>query len=133
FEVLGDELLRRQALLGGVHLDRRSVGITGAQKDDVPSARAQEAHVDVGLHVLHHVAEVERTVGIGKRAGDEQSFGHRYHLNRREAASESPQAASRRQMLHSSRSSTSLPLPDDLSATSASAHAASAAKSSPRS
>jgi len=33
---------------------------------------ALEPHPDVGLDVLHDVADVERAVRVGKRGGDEQ-------------------------------------------------------------
>src|SRR5713226_851091 len=37
---------------------------------------ALEAHPDVGLDVLHEVADVERAVRVGQGGGDEQPAGH---------------------------------------------------------
>ena len=68
--------LRRLAgLLGGDH-DRRAVRVVGADEVHLVAAHALEAHPDVGLDVLHHVADVERRVGVGQRGGDEELAGH---------------------------------------------------------
>jgi hypothetical protein len=57
---LGDELLRRDALLLGGDHDRRAVRVVGADEVHLVAAHALEAHPDVGLDVLHDVADVER-------------------------------------------------------------------------
>ena len=77
----GHEFLRRDAfLLGGDH-DRRAVGVVRA--DEVHGAllsgvalHSLEADPDVGLDVLHHVADVEGSVGVGQGGGDEQLACH---------------------------------------------------------
>ena len=56
--------------------DRRAVGVVGADVDAVVAAQLLEADPDVGLDVLDHVAEVDRAVGVGQRAGDEDAAGH---------------------------------------------------------
>jgi hypothetical protein len=73
---LGHESLRRLArLVGGDH-DRRAVRVVGADEVHLCAAHALEPHPDVGLDVLHHVADVERRVGVGQGGGDEQLLGH---------------------------------------------------------
>src|SRR5712664_1613477 len=133
-EELGDELLRRQTLLGGVQLDRRAVRVVGAEIDDILAERAQEADIDVRLHIFDEMAEVNRAIRIGERAGDQQSFGHQWGtLTGARPVRNRSQAAIRRQTVHSKRSSTNLPFPEDLSARAVSAQATRAAKSSLRS
>jgi hypothetical protein len=74
---LGHEGLRRLAgLLGGDH-DGRAVGVVGADKVHLVALHALEAHPDVGLDVLHDVADVELAVGVGQGGGDEELAGHR--------------------------------------------------------
>ncbi len=47
--------------------------VSSAQtKCTVVALHALEAHPDVGLDVLHDVADVERTVGVRQRGGDEE-------------------------------------------------------------
>ena len=72
----GDEGLRRlPGLLGRDH-DRRAVGIVGTDEMHLMALHALKAHPDVGLDVLHHVADVERRVGVGQRGGDEEFARH---------------------------------------------------------
>jgi hypothetical protein len=59
-------------LVGGDH-DRRAVRVVGADEVHLVAAHALEAHPDVGLDVLHDVADVERAVGVRQGGGDEQS------------------------------------------------------------
>ncbi len=71
----GDKGLRRRAgLLGGNH-DRRPVRIVGADEVHLVAPHALEADPDVGLDVLHHMADVERPVRIGQGGGDEELAG----------------------------------------------------------
>ena len=58
-------------LLRGEH-DRRAMGIVGADEMHFVTLHPLEAHPDVGLDVLHDVADVERTVGVGQRRRDKQ-------------------------------------------------------------
>ena len=69
------KLLRRLAgLLGGDH-DRRAVRVVGADEVHLVPLHALEAHPDVGLDVLHDVADVERAVGVRQGGGDEEACG----------------------------------------------------------
>ena len=67
-----DQLLRRDAVLPGAQHDGRAVGIVGADVDTVVAAQLLEAHPDIGLDVLHQVPDVDRAVGVGQGAGDQQ-------------------------------------------------------------
>ena len=71
-----DQLFRRDAL--GLRLDhhRRAVRVFRAHVDAVVTLHALEAHPDVGLHGFDDVAEVQRAVGVGQRAGDEDLARH---------------------------------------------------------
>ncbi len=75
---VGDQLLRRDAFLFGAEHDRRAVRVIGADVHTLVAAQLLEAHPHVGLDVLEHVAEVDRAVGVGQGAGDEDlaGFGH---------------------------------------------------------
>jgi hypothetical protein len=68
-----DQLLRRDALLLGAQHHRRAVGVVGAHIVAFVPAHLLEAHPDVGLDVFHQVPEVDRAVGVGQRAGDEDN------------------------------------------------------------
>ena len=72
----GDELLRRLAGLFRREHDRRAVRVVGADEMHLVALHALEAHPDVGLDVLHDVADVERPVGVGQGGGDEEPAGH---------------------------------------------------------
>ena len=66
------ELLGRFAgLFGGDH-DGRAVRVVRAHKVHLVALHALEAHPDVGLDVLHDVADVEIAVGIRQGGGDEE-------------------------------------------------------------
>ncbi len=71
-----DQLFGRDAF--GLRLDhhRRAVRVLGAHVDAVVTLHALEAHPDVGLHGFDDVAEVQRAVGVGQRAGDEDLARH---------------------------------------------------------
>jgi len=49
------------------------------RRRDLVTARAQEANEDVGLNVLDHVAEVDRTIGVRQSTRDEGLL--RVHFN----------------------------------------------------
>ncbi len=73
---LGDEGLRRLAGLLRRDHDRRAMRIVGTDEIHLGAHQPLETHPDVGLDVLHHVADVERRVGVGQRGRDEELAGH---------------------------------------------------------
>jgi hypothetical protein len=73
---VGHELLRRLARRLGRDHDRRAMRVVGADEVHLVPAQPLEAHPDVGLDVLHDVPDVERSVRIGQRGGDEELAGH---------------------------------------------------------
>jgi hypothetical protein len=46
--------------------------VVGADEMHLVALHALEAHPDIGLDVLHDVADVESPIGIGESRGDEQ-------------------------------------------------------------
>jgi hypothetical protein len=73
---VGHELLGRLAGLLGRDHDRRAVRVVSAHKVDLAALhRFAETHPDVGLDVLHDVADVEIAVGVGQGGGDEELAG----------------------------------------------------------
>src|SRR5882672_7753738 len=73
---LSDELLGFfSGLLRSKH-DRRAVRVVGADEVHFVPLHALEPHPDVGLDVLHDVADVKRAVRVGESGGDEQPAGH---------------------------------------------------------
>jgi hypothetical protein len=62
-------------LFGRDH-DRRAMRVVGADEVHLVAAHALEPHPDVGLDVLHDVADVEGAVGVGQGGGDEQLARH---------------------------------------------------------
>ncbi len=73
---LGDEGLRRLALLLGRDHDRCAVRVVRAHEVHLGAVHALEPHPDVGLDVLHHVPDVEGRIGVGQGGGDEEFAGH---------------------------------------------------------
>ena len=71
----GDELLGRDALLARAQHDRRAVGVVGADVPAVVTAHLLEPRPDVGLDVLDQMTDVDRAIGIGQGAGDEDVAG----------------------------------------------------------
>ena len=72
---LCDEFLRRYAsLLGGNH-DRCAMRIVRANEVHLIALHALVADPDVSLDVLHDVADMECTIGVGKGGGDKQLAG----------------------------------------------------------
>ena len=63
-------------LLSGNH-DGRAVGVVGADKVHLMALHPLKAHPDIGLDVLHDVADVEIAVGVRQRGGDEK-LAHRH-------------------------------------------------------
>ena len=68
-----DELLRRDAFLFRAQHDGRAVRVVGADVVALMPAQALEAYPDIGLDIFHHVAEVNRAVGIRQGAGDKDA------------------------------------------------------------
>jgi len=67
---VGHKLLRRDArLLGGNH-DGCAVCVVRAHKINLVALHSLETHPDVGLDVLHDVADVEVAVGVGQGGGN---------------------------------------------------------------
>jgi len=73
---IGDESLWRDAgFLGGNH-DGRAMRIVGTHEMHCRTAHALEAHPDIGLGVLHDVANMEIGVRVRQGGGDEELAGH---------------------------------------------------------
>lgn len=68
---VGDQLFRGDAFFFRAQHDRRTVGVVGADINALVAAVLLEAHPHVGLDVFQHVAKMDRTIGIGQGAGDE--------------------------------------------------------------
>ena len=66
-----NQLLRGNAILFGAQHDGRAVGVIGAHINAVVAAQALEPGPDVGLDVLHQMTKMNRPVGVGQGAGDE--------------------------------------------------------------
>ena len=73
---IGDLLLGADAVLFGLEHDGRAVGVVGADIVGLVAAGALEAHPDIGLNVFDEMAEVDRAIGVGQGAGNEQATGH---------------------------------------------------------
>jgi hypothetical protein len=73
---LGDQLLRGHAFGLRAQHDRGAMRIVGAHEIHLVPLQALESDPDVGLDVLHDVADVEWAVGVRKRGGDEKLAGH---------------------------------------------------------
>jgi len=74
-ELLGgnalDQFLRRYIFLTCTNHDRRAVRIAGANVNAVVATQFLEAHPDIRLDVFHQVAQVNGSIGIRQRAGNE--------------------------------------------------------------
>lgn len=58
-------------LFFGVQHDWRTMRVIGANKVHLMSLHPLESHPDISLDVLHHMADMESAVGVGKGSGDE--------------------------------------------------------------
>jgi hypothetical protein len=71
-----DQFLGLDAQLARFQHDGRAVCVVGADVDAVMPAQLLEAHPDVGLDIFHQMPQMDRPVGVGQRAGDEDfSYG----------------------------------------------------------
>jgi hypothetical protein len=77
FQHAPDELFGRHAFGLGAQHDRRAVAVVGTHEIDLVALQPLEANPDVGLHVVHQVADVQRSVGVGQRRRDENLASHR--------------------------------------------------------
>jgi hypothetical protein len=74
---VGDEGLRRlPGLFGGEH-DGRAVRVVGAHEMHRVPLHALKTHPDIGLDVLHDVADMKRAVGVRQRRRDEEAARQR--------------------------------------------------------
>ncbi len=82
-QVLGvhalDQRFRGNALGLRAQHDRRAVRVVGADVNTLVTAQFLKARPDVGLHVLEHVADVDRAIGVGQCAGDDDLPGWGTH------------------------------------------------------
>ena len=69
---VGDKLLGCFANLLGRNHDGRTVCVVGAYKVDLMALHALGADPNVSLDVLHDVANVKISIGIGQSGGDKQ-------------------------------------------------------------
>ncbi|MOA51021.1 hypothetical protein D3C78_1741130 [compost metagenome] len=75
---VGHELLGRDAGLFGGNHDGRAVGVVGAHEVHVMAVHSLKTDPDVGLDVLHDVADVKVAVGVGQGSGCEDlAYRHR--------------------------------------------------------
>src|SRR5271170_682495 len=73
-----DQLFRGYSLGLRLEHDRRAVRVIGADVVARVAAKLLKPHPDVGLHRFEDMAQMQRTIGIKQRAGDENSawLGH---------------------------------------------------------
>lgn len=69
---LGDQLFFGSPLFASPNHDRRAVCVVGTDVDTAISDQFLVSDPDVGLDVFDQVADVDRSVGVRERAGDEQ-------------------------------------------------------------
>ena len=67
-----DEFLRRDICLLGSDHDRRAMRIVGADEMHLMALHALIADPDIGLDVLHDVADMEGRIGVGQGSGHEK-------------------------------------------------------------
>ena len=73
FPHLGDQFLLADFLLPGADHDRRAVRVVGADINAAPPAKFLEANPNIGLQILHEVAQVDVAVGVRQGIGDENA------------------------------------------------------------
>ena len=80
---LGNQFLRIDPFGAGAQHDRCAVRVVGADVIALVATHLLEAAPDVGLDVLDQVTEVDRAVGIGQGAGNQDFALLEGHRNRR--------------------------------------------------
>ena len=80
---LGDQFLGIDAFGARAQHDRGAVGVVGADVVALVATHLLEAAPDVGLNVFDQVAQVDRAVGVGQGAGDQDLALLEGHRNRR--------------------------------------------------
>jgi hypothetical protein len=73
---LADQRLLGAPLFSRADHDGGPVGVVRADVDRAVAGEALEAGPDVGLQVLHQVAEVDVPIGVGQGARDQDAAGH---------------------------------------------------------
>ncbi|KAG1259054.1 hypothetical protein G6F65_015401 [Rhizopus arrhizus] len=68
--VAGDQRLRRDAFLFSLQHDGRAVRVIRPYEVHRVARHSHRTNPDIGLDVLHDVADVESSVGVGQRSGD---------------------------------------------------------------
>ncbi len=81
--VARNQRLRRDAFLFGLQHDRRAVRVVSAHKVHRVARHSHRTNPDIGLDVLHDVADVEGSVGVGQRSGDKEGARHGCRLRLR--------------------------------------------------
>ncbi|MDT4865334.1 hypothetical protein FQZ97_1001300 [compost metagenome] len=74
--VAGDQRLRRDAFFFRLQHDRRAVRVIRTHEVHRVARHSHRTNPDIGLDVLHDVADVERSVGVGQRSGDKKGARH---------------------------------------------------------
>ena len=80
----GNELFRRDASFGSVDLDWRAVRVIGAHVKRLMAAHAHRPRKNICLNGLHHVPQMNRTIGVGQSACNQKTtFRHVISLHHR--------------------------------------------------
>lgn len=67
----GDQLLRRDALGTRFEHNRGAMSVVGADIPAIVPAHFLKARKNVGLYIFHQMADMDRPIGVGQRAGDQ--------------------------------------------------------------
>ena len=70
-----DQILGTDPILLSAQHDRCAVAVVGTHVQAAVTAQALETHPDIRLDVLHQMPEMDRAVGVRKRARDENCSG----------------------------------------------------------
>ena len=74
---VGDQRFLAAPFLASADHDRGAVRVVGAEVEAAVAAQLLKAHPDVGLDVLHQMAQMDVTIGIGQGGGNENlACGH---------------------------------------------------------
>ena len=65
-----DQLFRADTFCLGTQHDGRAVSVVCAHKNTLMTAQLLKTHPDIRLHILEHVADMNRSICIRQRAGD---------------------------------------------------------------